>query len=78
MFVALFLILLNLIGLGFAETAYCMNMGASSSSIVTQASSHSQFMQLKEEDCRSILFETWQDCDKILKTCQQGRLPSAE
>ncbi|KAI5056794.1 hypothetical protein GOP47_0028612 [Adiantum capillus-veneris] len=35
-------------------------------------------MQLKEEDCRSILFETWQDCDKILKTCQQGRLPSAE
>lgn len=65
-------------GLGLAEIAYCA--GASSSEIGTVlsgtgTSDFPQFMRIPAEDCRSILFSTWQDLEQMVKTCQLGQLP---
>lgn len=64
-------------GLGLAEVAYCA--GASSSEIgpVLTSSAFPQFMGLPAEDCRSLLFSSWQDLEQMVETCKQGRLPDA-
>lgn len=71
------IIFIRLGGLGLAEVAYCA--GASSSEIgpVLTSSAFPQFMGLPAEDCRSILFSSWQDLEQMVETCKLGRLPGA-